>query len=87
MKATMRLTRSYFKVLCIILVFTTGSVFCHSKPDKIAVLIVDGFSKHDWKQTTLIRATEWLATGKVSYKVPQNFPGESELSLVNEVVE
>lgn len=32
-------------------------------------------------QTTLIRATEWLATGKTTYKVPKNFPSELEISL------
>lgn len=32
-------------------------------------------------QTILIRATEWLATGKVSYKIPDNFPTEVEISL------
>jgi len=33
-------------------------------------------------QTTLIRATEWLATGDVSYKMPENFPTDLEISLV-----
>jgi type 1 glutamine amidotransferase len=33
-------------------------------------------------QTTLIRATEWLATGFTSYEVPPNFPTESEISLI-----
>jgi len=33
-------------------------------------------------QTTLIRATEWLATGKTTYKVPEDFPTESEIKLV-----
>jgi type 1 glutamine amidotransferase len=28
-------------------------------------------------QTTLIRAVEWVATGKVSYKIPANFPGNN----------
>lgn len=35
-------------------------------------------------QTTLIRATEWLATGKVTYPVPNNFPTKDKLSLMNE---
>ncbi len=35
-------------------------------------------------QTTVIRATEWLATGKVTYPVPDNFPTKSSLSLRNE---
>lgn len=30
-------------------------------------------------QTTLIRATEWLAKGKTSYKVPEEFPSESKV--------
>lgn len=32
-------------------------------------------------QTTLIRATEWLATGKTSYPLPKRFPLSSEVSL------
>jgi type 1 glutamine amidotransferase len=32
-------------------------------------------------QTTLIRATEWLATGKVTYPVPSNFPTADATSL------
>jgi hypothetical protein len=35
-------------------------------------------------QTTLIRATEWLATGKVSFPVPGNFPTADSISLKNE---
>ncbi|QMU27119.1 ThuA domain-containing protein [Adhaeribacter radiodurans] len=35
-------------------------------------------------QTTVIRATEWLATGKVSYPVPKNFPAKESLSLNKE---
>lgn len=37
-------------------------------------------------QTTIIRATEWLATGKTSYEVPLDFPTESKISLVKEIV-
>ena len=32
-------------------------------------------------QTTLIRATEWLATGKTSYKIPDNFPDFNTMVL------
>jgi len=32
-------------------------------------------------QTTLIRATEWLATGKVTYPVPPNFPTADATSM------
>ncbi len=32
-------------------------------------------------QTLVVRVTEWLATGKVSSKVPDNFPTESKTSL------
>lgn len=32
-------------------------------------------------QTTVIRATEWLATGKVTYRVPDNFPKADAPSL------
>ena len=35
-------------------------------------------------QTTVIRATEWLATGNVTYPVPDNFPTKTSLSLKNE---
>lgn len=35
-------------------------------------------------QTVLIRATEWLATGKTSYKVPDDFPTESEITTKSE---
>ena len=35
-------------------------------------------------QTTMIRAAEWLATGKVTYPVPGNFPTKDLLSLKNE---
>lgn len=52
----------------------------------IPVLIVDGFSNHDWKQTTIlmttvVRAIEWLATGKTSYPFPGNFPAKDSSSL------
>jgi type 1 glutamine amidotransferase len=32
-------------------------------------------------QTTVIRVTEWLTTGKVTYPVPNNFPTKDSLSL------
>ena len=35
-------------------------------------------------QTTMIRATEWLATGKVTYTLPDNFPTEDTIKLVSE---
>lgn len=35
-------------------------------------------------QTTLIRAAEWLATGKTTYKLPANFPSENKMSLVED---
>lgn len=35
-------------------------------------------------QTTMIRATEWLATGKVTYPVPRDFPTKTSLSLRSE---
>ncbi len=34
-------------------------------------------------QTILIRATEWLTTGKTSYKIPDNFPTQHKIELVN----
>ena len=35
-------------------------------------------------QTVLIRAVEWLATSKVTYEVPENFPTEEMISVVPE---
>jgi type 1 glutamine amidotransferase len=35
-------------------------------------------------QTTLIRATEWLATGKVRYPVPASFPTKAAISVREE---
>jgi type 1 glutamine amidotransferase len=35
-------------------------------------------------QTTVIRAAEWLATGKVTYPVPDNFPTQDLVSLKSE---
>lgn len=35
-------------------------------------------------QTILIRATQWLATGKVTYELPQNFPTKLDVSLEDE---
>ena len=37
-------------------------------------------------QTTVIRATEWLATGKVTYPIPGNFPKEDSPSLRPETI-
>lgn len=33
-------------------------------------------------RTILIRATEWLASGKTTYAVPANFPTENKISLI-----
>jgi type 1 glutamine amidotransferase len=35
-------------------------------------------------QTTMIRAAEWLATGKVTYPIPDNFPTRDSMSLGSE---
>lgn len=35
-------------------------------------------------QTTMIRVTEWLATGKVTYPVPTDFPTQTSMSLRSE---
>lgn len=37
-------------------------------------------------QTTVIRVTEWLATGKVTYPVPKNFPSENSPSVRPETI-
>ncbi|TKG89848.1 ThuA domain-containing protein [Puteibacter caeruleilacunae] len=34
-------------------------------------------------QTILIRATEWLATGKTTYQIPDNFPSKDKIELVD----
>ncbi len=34
-------------------------------------------------QTTLIRATEWLATGKTTYEIPSEFPSKSHIRLID----
>lgn len=36
-------------------------------------------------QTILIRTTEWLATGKVSYKIPDNFPTQDNMEIIDVV--
>ncbi|MFY0686435.1 MAG: ThuA domain-containing protein [Cyclobacteriaceae bacterium] len=38
-------------------------------------------------QTTLIRAVEWLATGKTTYPIPENFPSSATVSLVSDDLE
>ncbi|MFT6865408.1 MAG: type 1 glutamine amidotransferase [Cyclobacteriaceae bacterium] len=38
-------------------------------------------------QTTLIRTTEWLATGKVLFPVPDDFPTTTEISLADELLD
>lgn len=35
-------------------------------------------------QTTLIRATEWLASGNTSYPLPEDFPTEDEIKMLDE---
>ncbi len=35
-------------------------------------------------QTVMIRVTEWLASGKVNYQVPVNFPTKDAISIRNE---
>jgi len=32
-------------------------------------------------ETTMIRVTEWLATGKVTYPIPKSFPGKDRISV------
>lgn len=39
---------------CFLLIFLSSQLFSQAKSDKIDLLIVDGFSNHDWKQTTLV---------------------------------
>jgi type 1 glutamine amidotransferase len=37
-------------------------------------------------QTTMIRATEWLAKGKTTYAVPKDFPTKNMVSLKEELI-
>src|SRR5690606_2479427 len=44
-------------------------VYGQSQPDKIEVLIIDGFSNHDWKQTTLVVTSILEKTGLFNVSV------------------
>jgi hypothetical protein len=37
--------------------FISATAFCQGKADKIEVLIVDGFSNHNWQQISLLAKT------------------------------
>lgn len=44
----------YFILYWFMTIIAMGNVYAELKADKISVLIVDGFSNHDWKQTTKV---------------------------------
>lgn len=63
-------------VFCISLIVFNNSAFCQKKTDKIDVLIVDGFSNHDWKQTSLVVKTILEKTGLFNVSISTT-PSES----------
>jgi type 1 glutamine amidotransferase len=57
-----------FKVCVSVALFTCSSICSPAQSRKpISVLIVDGFSNHDWRQTTLV--TRWILEGSGRFKV------------------
>lgn len=64
-------TKKLLSVLCLMLLACSISLSCFSarKVKKISVLIVDGFSNHDWQQTT--KVAKWLLekSGRFSVEV------------------
>lgn len=61
----------YRSSLCLIAVLLAGTLsgFGKTPPGKIRVLIVDGFSNHDWQQTTLLLRGILEAAGKFTVQV------------------
>src|SRR5688500_5468663 len=59
----------YVSACVFILVFLIGfsSPQAQGQKDKIPVLIVDGFSNHDWKQTTNV--TKWILEQSGRFKI------------------
>jgi type 1 glutamine amidotransferase len=56
-------------ITCLVSITLVGSVFGKSNPNKIEVLIIDGFSNHDWKQTTLVVTSILEKTGLFNVSV------------------
>lgn len=56
-------------IICILFINGIGSTFGQTKTDKIEVLIIDGFSNHDWKQTTLVVTSILEKTGLFNVSV------------------
>src|SRR5690606_617769 len=54
---------------CFMFINTVVSVFAQSNPSKIEVLIIDGFSNHDWKQTTSVVKSILEKTGLFNVSV------------------
>ena len=71
---------------CVVLsgvIFFTGVNLCAQKKQVISVLIIDGFSNHDWKQTTAV--TKWILekSGRFSVAVSTIPADSSERSVWN----
>lgn len=60
---------TYALATCFMFVNTVASVFAQSNPNKIEVLIIDGFSNHDWKQTTSVVTSILEKTGLFNVSV------------------
>ena len=67
--------RSYVMLFVIVFVSTTNYV-CAQKKQVISVLIIDGFSNHDWKQTSAITKKILEKTGRFSVDV-STIPADS----------
>ena len=63
------------------LFFSATNYLCAQKKQVISVLIIDGFSNHDWKQTTAV--TKWILekSGRFSVAV-STIPADSSDRLV-----
>jgi type 1 glutamine amidotransferase len=64
-------------LICIMFITIMGSAFSQSQSNKIEVLIIDGFSNHDWKQTTLVVTSILEKTGLFHVSV-STAPSHSE---------
>lgn len=72
-----------FCVLLLGVIFFTGMNLYAQKKQLISVLIIDGFSNHDWKQTTAV--TKWILekSGRFSVAVSTIPADSSERSVWN----
>ena len=74
--------RFYVMLLCTLFFYTTNCLYAQ-KNQPISVLIIDGFSNHDWKQTTAV--TKWILekTGRFSVDVSTIPADSSDRSVWN----